>query len=290
MAQKRIDEATGVETTGHAYDGIEELNNPMPQWWLSIFYACVAFALVYTIFFPAWPMVTEATRGVLGYTARGEVAERIAAHADGQAVWRERIDAAGLEEIRDDPELLDFALAYGRAQFAVNCVSCHGAGGVGAVGGYPNLNDDDWIWGGDLENIYLTIAHGVRNEADPDARFSMMPVYGAEGLLSRAEIADVTQHVLAYTGRATDAEAAERGAVIWEENCAACHGEDGRGGREVGAPNLADNIWLYGGSAQEIQAQIWRPRHGVMPPWVDRIGETAVKSLAVYIHAQGGGE
>ncbi len=290
MAEKRIDEATGVETVGHSFDGIEELNNPMPQWWLSIFYATVVFALVYTIFFPAWPMVTEATRGVLGYSARGEVVERIAAHEEGQAVWRERIDAADLETIRTEPELLDFALAYGRAQFAVNCVSCHGSGAAGAEGGYPNLNDDDWIWGGDLENIHLTIAHGVRNEADPDARYSMMPAYGADGLLSRAEIADVAQHVLAYSDRATDEAAVERGAVIWEENCAACHGDDGRGGPEVGAPNLADNIWLYGGSAEEIQAQIWRPRHGVMPPWVERIGETAVKSLAVYVHALGGGE
>ena len=290
MAKGRIDEATGVETTGHSYDGIEELNNPMPQWWLSIFYACVAFALAYTVFFPAWPMVTEATRGVLGYTARGEVVERIAAHEEGQAVWRARIDEAELETIRTDPELLDFALAYGRAQFAVNCVSCHGSGAAGAEGGFPNLNDDDWIWGGDLENIYLTIAHGIRNEADPDARYSQMPAYGVDGLLSRAEIADVAQAVLAFAGRETDAEAAGRGATIWEENCAACHGDAGLGGPEVGAPNLADNIWLYGGTAEEIAAQVWSPRQGVMPPWRDRIGDTAVKSLAVYVHALGGGE
>ena len=290
MAEKRIDEITGVETTGHEYDGITELNNPLPQWWLTIFYATVVWAFAYTIFFPAWPMVTEATRGVLGYTDRGDVAERIAAHAEGQAVWRERIAATEMEDIRADPDLLAFAMASGAASFALNCSQCHGAGAAGNVGGFPNLNDDDWIWGGDLEAIHHTIAHGVRNEADDDARFSMMPAYGVDGLLSRAEIADVAQHVLALNGAADDAAAAERGAVIFEENCAACHGEEGLGGPEVGAPNLANGIWLYGGTAEALQAQIHNPRHGVMPPWIDRLGETAVKELAVYVHSLGGGQ
>jgi cytochrome c oxidase cbb3-type subunit 3 len=290
MGEKRIDEATGVETTGHEFDGIAELNNPMPQWWLTIFYACIAWALIYTIFFPAWPLVSTATAGLLGYTSRGEVMQRVAEHADMQSVWKERIAAAELPEIREDPDLLSFAMASGAANFALNCSQCHGSGAAGNVGGFPNLNDDAWIWGGDLDNIYLTIAHGVRNEDDPDARYSEMPRYGVDELLSREEIADVTQHVLSLGGRATDAEAAERGAVTFADNCAACHGEQGEGIPDMGAPRLSDDIWLYGGTAEEIQAQIWRPRQGVMPPWLDRLGETDVKELAVYVHSLGGGQ
>jgi len=290
MAQKKVDELTGVEDTGHEYDGITELNNPLPQWWLTIFYVCVAWALVYTIFYPAWPMISENTRGVLGYSTRGEVAERIAAHTEGQAVWRDRIAETELADIRSDPDLLAFALASGAANFALNCSQCHGAGAAGNTGGFPNLNDDDWIWGGDLDAIYTTISHGIRNEADEDARLSMMPAFGAEELLEPAEIKDVAQHVLSLSGRAEDAAAAERGAVVFEENCAACHGEEGLGVQELGAPNLADAIWLYGDQAENIVAQVHNPRHGVMPPWLDRLGETAVKELAIYVHSLGGGQ
>ena len=290
MAQKKVDELTGVEDTGHEYDGITELNNPLPQWWLTIFYVCVAWALVYTIFYPAWPMISENTRGVLGYSTRGEVAERIAAHTEGQAVWRDRIAETELADIRSDPDLLAFALASGAANFALNCSQCHGAGAAGNTGGFPNLNDDDWIWGGDLDAIYTTISHGIRNEADEDARLSMMPAFGAEELLEPAEIKDVAQHVLSLSGRAEDAAAAERGAAVFEGNCAACHGEEGLGVQELGAPNLADAIWLYGDQAENIVAQVHNPRHGVMPPWLDRLGETAVKELAIYVHSLGGGQ
>ncbi|MFN3615242.1 MAG: cytochrome-c oxidase, cbb3-type subunit III [Rubrimonas sp.] len=289
MGEKRIDEATGVETTGHEFDGIAELNNPMPQWWLTIFYATVAFAAVYVVLFPAIPMITTSTQGLLGYSTRGSLQDKLAAHAEGQSQWRERIAAASLEEIRQDPDLMAFAMASGAANFALNCSQCHGAGAAGNVGGYPNLNDDDWIWGGDLDSIYHTIAHGVRNEEDPDARFSMMPSFGTDGILSRAEIADVTQAVLDLNGRATDAEAAARGREIYLDNCAACHGEGGEGAQEMGAPALANNIWLYGGTAAEISAQIWRPRHGVMPPWIGRLGEEQVKELTIYVHSLGGG-
>jgi cytochrome c oxidase cbb3-type subunit 3 len=290
MAEKRIDEATGVETTGHEYDGIAELNNPMPKWWVSLFYATIVFAVIYTIFYPAWPLVTTHTRGLLGYTARGEVAEKIADHTAMQSVWRDRIAGASLEEIREDPDLFNFSLASGQASFAVNCSQCHGAGAAGNVGGFPNLNDDDWIWGGDLDSIYVTISHGIRNDDDADARLSMMPAYGVDGLLTRAEIRDVAQYVLNFSGRAEDAEAVARAAETWEVNCAACHGDDGTGGRDLGAPNLTDAIWLYGDSAEEIYNQVWNPRHGVMPPWQARLGDTAVKELAVYVHSLGGGE
>ena len=290
MAEKKIDEATGVETTGHEYDGIMELNNPMPRWWVSLFYGTIVFAVIYTIFFPAWPLIESNTRGLLGYTARGEVAEKIADHAAMQSIWRDRIAEASMEEIREDPDLFNFALASGRANFAVNCSQCHGTGAAGNVGGYPNLNDDAWIWGGTLDAIYTTISHGVRNEDDPDARYNYMPTYGADELLGRDEIADVTQYVLNFSGRAEDMAAVERGAETWEYNCAACHGENGTGVPDLGAPNLTDPIWLYGGEAADIYNQIWNPQHGVMPPWIKRLGEAQVKELAVYVHSLGGGQ
>jgi cytochrome c oxidase cbb3-type subunit 3 len=290
MADKHVDDVTGVETTGHEWDGVRELNNPMPRWWVSLFYFTIVFTVVYTIFFPAWPLVKTNTQGLLGYTSRGEVAEKIAAHREMQSVWKERIAAADLEEIRQDPDLFSFALASGEANFAVNCSQCHGAGAAGNPGGYPNLNDDAWLWGGDLENIYATIKHGVRNEDDPDARWSEMPRYGVEDLLSEEEIDAAVQHVLAFSGRETKPELLELGAETWEYNCAACHGENGGGDPSLGAPNLADGIWLYGGEAEDIRAQIWAPQQGVMPAWGLKLDDTTVKELAVYVHALGGGE
>jgi cytochrome c oxidase cbb3-type subunit 3 len=290
MADKHVDDVTGVETTGHEWDGVRELNNPMPRWWVSLFYFTIVFTVVYTIFFPAWPLVETNTKGLLGYTSRGEVIAKVAAHREMQMQWKDRIAAADLEEIRQDPDLFQFSLASGRANFAVNCSQCHGAGAAGNPGGYPNLNDDAWIWGGDLENIYTTIKHGVRNEDDPDARYAEMPRYGVDELLSKEEIEAAAQHVLNFTGRATKPELLELGAETWEYNCAACHGEDGTGDYFAGAPNLTDNIWLYGGEPQDILNQINRPQQGVMPAWGLKLDDTTVKELAVYVHSLGGGE
>jgi cytochrome c oxidase cbb3-type subunit III len=290
MADKHIDEVTGVETTDHEWDGVRELNNPLPLWWLNIFYATVAFSVVYVVLFPALPMVTKATEGLLGYTARGEVAERIAAHAEMQAPWRARIEAAALEDIAQDPELFQFAMASGAANFGLHCSQCHGSGAAGAEGGFPNLNDDAWIWGGTLADIRHTIAHGVRNDDDPDARWSEMPRYGADGILGREEIAAAAQHLLAFTDRATKHELLELGAQVYADNCAACHGEAGEGGPEMGAPRLNDAIWLYGGSEAELIAQISNPQQGVMPAWGLRLDDATVSSLAVYVHSLGGGE
>jgi cytochrome c oxidase cbb3-type subunit 3 len=266
MADKHVDDVTGVETTGHEWDGVRELNNPMPRWWVSLFYFTIVFTVVYTIFFPAWPLVETNTKGLLGYTSRGEVIEKVAAHREMQMQWKDRIAAADLEEIRQDPDLFQFSLASGRANFAVNCSQCHGAGAAGNPGGYPNLNDDAWIWGGDLENIYTTIKHGVRNEDDPDARYAEMPRYGVDELLSKEEIEAAAQHVLNFTGRATKPELLELGAETWEYNCAACHGEDGnrrllRRRPQPHRQHLA--LWRRAsGHPQPDQGVTWKPAAG----------------------------
>jgi cytochrome c oxidase cbb3-type subunit 3 len=171
----------------------------------------------------------------------------------------------------------------------VYCSQCHGSGAEGGPG-YPNLNDDDWLWGGDLDAIYATIAHGVRNDEDDDARFSDMPAFGADGILERDEIKQVTQYVLQISRQEHDAKLAELGSVVFEDNCVACHEENGAGNRDLGAPNLTDAISLYGNTAELISSQIHQPQHGVMPPWRARLSDETVKQLTIFVHNLGGGE
>ncbi len=274
-------------TTGHEWDGIREYNNPLPRWWLWVFYATILWSIGYWIVMPAWPLIDGYTRGVLGYSQRAVVARQIEAHKASQAEFVDRISRASLEEIRTDPELLAFALAGGRSAFAVNCSQCHGAGAEGAAG-YPNLNDDDWLWGGTLEQIAYTIRHGVRNDSD-DARVSEMPAFGAEELLEPEQIDDVVRYVMALSAGREDIGDLP-GAGIFAEQCAVCHGEDGRGNMELGAPNLTDGIWLHGGDFASIRNQVWRSRAGVMPGWGNRLSPEQIKQLAVYVHALGGGQ
>lgn len=281
--QERIDDVTGTATTGHSWDGIEELNTPLPKWWLYTFYACIAFAIGYAIYYPAWP---GATSGAVGGTLRQLVAEDIAEHSKGQAGWRDKISASSLEEIRQDDQLLSFANSAGKAAFGVNCSQCHGSGAQGFVG-YPNLNDDAWLWGGSLDNIYHTIKHGVRNEDSDDARYSQMPAFGE--MLTKTEIADLTQYVLSLGSVDHAPDAALRGAALYADNCTACHGETGAGDSELGAPRLSDAIWLFGGDAAHIASQIKQPAHGVMPAWGLKLDDTTVKALAIYVHGLGGG-
>jgi cytochrome c oxidase cbb3-type subunit 3 len=283
------DAVTGKMTTGHEWDGIKELNTPLPKWWLYILYACIAWSAVWAILYPSFPGLSGHFRGTTNWTMREEIVENMARARAEQAPFLDRIRAATLEEVRRNPELLTYAMAGGRVAFADNCAACHGAGGEGARGGFPALVDDEWIWGGSLDDIHTTIVHGIRNTQDPEARVSQMPAYGG-GVLTRAQINDVAEHVLFLGGRATDPAAAARGAEVYAENCVSCHGEKGEGVRDVGGPRLNDHIWLYGGSKAEIVAQITNPRMGVMPPWGGRLDEATVKMLTVYVHTLGGGE
>jgi cytochrome c oxidase cbb3-type subunit 3 len=282
------DALTGKETTGHEWDGIRELNTPLPKWWLYILYATIAWSAVWAILYPSFPGLSGHWRGTTGWTQRAAIAEQMAAVEAERAPMLERIRTAALDEIRRDPGLLQYAMAGGRVAFADNCAPCHGAGGEGRPGGFPSLADDSWIWGGTLEDIHFTIRHGIRNTQDENARMSLMPAYAQ--ILSRQEIDDVAEHVLGFTGRSTNAESAARGAAIYAEQCAACHGAKGEGVREQGGPALNDAIWLYGGSKREIAAQIANPRMGVMPPWQGRLDEAIIRMLTVYVHTLGGGE
>ncbi|MBC6441497.1 MAG: cytochrome-c oxidase, cbb3-type subunit III [Rhodospirillales bacterium] len=282
MATER-DELTGVETTGHEWDGLRELNNPLPKWWLYVLYATIVFSVIYSLFVPPIPGVP----GILDNT-RSVVRQDIADARAAQGEQLTRIAELSLEEIRADAGLRDFVRAGGGSAFAENCAPCHGAGGAG-VPGFPALVDDVWIWGGTLDDIHLTIVHGIRNE-DIDSRWSEMIAFGRDGILTDAEIDDVAHFTLAMSGIDDDPEAAARGEQIYLEQCAACHGDSGEGDMFQGAPRLNDAVWLYGGTFEEVVAQIHDPRHGVMPPWADRLDETTIKMLTVYVHTLGGGQ
>jgi cytochrome c oxidase cbb3-type subunit 3 len=283
MALKpETDAISGVATTGHEWDGIKELDNPMPAWWIYTFYACIAFAAVWVVFYPALPFV----RGVLGTTARSDFAQVMEGEKAKAAPMLARIRAATPAAIATDPELRPYALAGGRIAFATNCAGCHGSGGQGAVGGFPSLADDDWLYGGSFEAIHTTITVGVRNGEHPDARGVAMPAFAAAGLTA-GQIGTLADHVLSLSGAGP---ASAPGAALYAENCVACHGERGEGNRDLGAPRLNDQIWLYGGDKAAISRTIANARAGVMPAWGGRLDPAMVNMLTVYVHALGGGE
>ncbi|MCB2106951.1 MAG: cytochrome-c oxidase, cbb3-type subunit III [Rhodobacteraceae bacterium] len=283
-----IDPATGAEIRSHEWDGIRELDNPLPRWWFWIFLICVVWSIGYWIAMPSWPLATTYLKGTLGWSQRANVAADIAALQESRRPIEQELMAANLDDIENDPDLFSFALASGRSAFKDNCAPCHGAGAQGAIG-YPNLNDDDWLWGGTLADIEQTIQHGIRN-ASMDSRFSEMPAYLTLGTLDRAQVSDVTEYVLSLSGRAEDAQAAERGSSTFAEQCVTCHGEDGKGMRDQGAPNLTDSIWLYGGDRDSIFETIAKARNSSMPIWGERLPAPTVRALAVYVHSLGGGE
>lgn len=278
-------------TTGHVWDGIREYDNPMPRWWLWTFYITIAWAVIYWILYPAWPMVSQATPGILGHSTRGDVAREIQDFETRNETWFQRLVETDVAALRDDAELERFAVQAGRAVFAAQCSQCHGAGAQGVqAGGFPSLLDDQWLWGGTLEDLHLTISHGIRNEDDPMARWSEMPAFGRDGLLDEAEIDQVVEYVLAMSGQDHDAELAGLGAEVYEWNCASCHMDDGSGMIELGAPALNNQIWLYGGDRDTLRHTVTYSRYGVMPAFAQRLREAEIRAVAVYVHQLGGGQ
>lgn len=274
-------------TTGHEWDGIEELNNPLPRWWVWVFYATIVWGIGYTIAYPAWPLLERATPGLLGYSTRAEVEKEIAAAQAANAEIVARLAETDVAAIPADDELNTFAVNMGASVFRTWCAQCHGSGAAGAKG-YPNLLDDDWLWGGTIEDIAYTVEHGIRNEQSPDARFSQMPAFGE--LLAPEEIDQVVNYVLALSGQEHDAAKAEAGAEIFADQCAGCHGDDGKGMRDLGAPNLTDAIWLYGGDYDTLVETVTNSRFGVMPAFGQRLDPAEIKAVAAYVHQLGGGE
>lgn len=283
MGEPRKDDLTGRETMGHDFDGIEELNTPMPRWWLISFYLTIIWGIGYTIAFPAWPMISGATAGVLGYSTRAEVSEQIEAHEAANAELVSELVSVDLAAFDPQSDLHRYAVARGASVFRAQCSQCHGSGAAGAKG-YPNLLDNDWIWGGALEEIAYTVRHGIRNETDADAHWSEMPAFG--DLLEGDELSALVDFIPTLPEADWDSPAG----VLFTDNCASCHGEAGLGDRSQGAPNLADAIWLYGGDPHSLTQTITYSRFGVMPAWGQRLTEADVRAVSAYVHALGGGE
>jgi len=284
--QKEIDQLSGVETTGHEWDGLKELNNPAPRWWLWVFAVTVVWSLGYWVVYPAWPTLSGHTKGSFGWTQYSKLNEEQREIADRQQLWMEKFHKMTFNQIKQDAELYEFARAGGAVAFKENCAACHGTGAAGSSI-YPNLNDDDWLWGGKIEDIYNTLKVGVRS-THADTRQSQMPAFGADGILKKGEIADVAEYVLSLSAKG--AAPNDAGAKLYATNCTSCHGDKGQGNREFGAPKLNDAIWLYGNTKDDIMRQLTTPRHGVMPTWENRLSDDTIRQLAIYVHSLGGGE
>jgi len=287
--QQNNSDPNNVGTTGHEWDGIQELNNPLPRWWVWTLYITIIWSIGYWILMPAWPLLSSHTEGLFGFTSRKAAMAEVAQAKAAQSKYLNRISKASLEDIRSDRELLAFSLAGGRSAFMVNCSQCHGSGAAG-LKGYPNLNDDDWLWGGSLKSIHATITHGIRFERDEKTRQSAMPRFLADDILKENQIDDVAEYVLSLTNQATDTAASKRGQKIFAEQCVACHGASGEGKAELGAPRLNDPIWLFGGDKKSIVTTIANSRRGVMPAWEKVLAPETIKQLTIYVHSLGGGK
>jgi cytochrome c oxidase cbb3-type subunit 3 len=286
--KKEIDDLSGVETTGHEWDGLKELNNPLPRWWVWVFLITIIWSLWYFVVYPSWPTMSGATQGTSGYTQFKELSKSQKEIQERQQAYLSRFEKASNEEVLNDAELYAFAIAGGASAFKDNCATCHGSGAAGAKG-YPNLIDDDWLWGGRLADIYQTLMHGIRVQGSYETRLSDMPAFGKDKLLKREDIDAVVDYVMTLSGSASK-ESFERGKVIFQEQCVSCHGPDGKGLHEFGAPNLTDKIWLYGGDRATLYETVFYSRAGMMPAWEGRLDENTIRQLTIYLHQLGGGE
>jgi len=291
---KQDEDGADVGTTGHEWDGIEELNNPLPRWWVWCFYLTIVWGVGYMIAYPAWPLISGATPGLLEYSTRGEVAQDIARVDAENSDIIAQLASVDLNTIRDNPELHGFAVNAGANIFGANCSQCHGRGAAGVqAGGYPNLLDDDWLWGGEIDQIAYTITHGIRNEQSYDSHYSQMPAFGTDGLLEKSEIETLVQYVLSLSRADHDPVVAVGGAELFMDNCASCHGDNAMGQTEIGAPNLSDAIWLYGSSNEAVYTSIYNARFGVMPAWSEDyraaggLSAAEVNAVAAYVHQLG---
>ena len=306
MSEQKLQSQT-VQTTGHAWDGdLQEYNNPLPTWWVYGFYFTVVFALVYWIIYPSWPVGKSFLSGVSNVTYVNSRGETVTHHWNTRAVYMAEMNQAAAAQkpyldkvahqsyqaIAHDPEMNGFILSAGKALFSDNCAACHQAGGQGIVGFFPNLTDDDWLYGGDFDTIHNTLVGGRRG---------YMPAFGE--VLSAAEIEQLAQYVASLSGIAHDAAQAQAGEVLFHSDAAACfycHGVDAKGRKEMGAPNLTDKIWLWAGvpAASNAPAKVAAIRSvindglnkGVMPAWGERLTPEQIKVLTVYVHELGGGQ
>lgn len=284
------DPVTGRETTGHEWNGIKELNTPVPRVVLIFLAATATFAVLWWLLMPAWPLGSTYTKGLLGIDQREIVTEQLREATAERAAWVTRIESSSYEDIQADPTLMRIVEETGSRLFGDNCAACHGVDAKGAAN-YPDLTDADWLWGGEPETIAETMRVGINSPHD-EGRIAQMPAFGRDQMLDRSQINEVATYVLSLSdpGASTsrNAEKVAAGREIFLANCAACHGDDAKGSRDLGAPNLTDRTWLYGGDLQTIITTIHGGRQGHMPTWENRLSPADIKILALYVHSLGG--
>ena len=287
--RKGVRKVVEVPSTGHSWDGIKAYDNPLPRWWLWSFYATIVWGIGYLIAYPAIPLLNGPTQGLIGTNYRSDVAAEIRRFNDANAPIQAKLVETPLDEIAADPELANYTANAGAAIFRTWCAQCHGSG-AGGASGYPTLLDNDWLWGGTLDEIHTTVQHGIRDPRDEDTRLSEMPKFGTDEMLDDDQISQVVNQVLALGGLPHDAALAAEGATVFADNCSACHAEDGTGDRAQGAPNLTDAVWLYGSDPATITRIVHDGPYGVMPAWSGRLSEADIRAVAAYVHGLGGGE
>ncbi len=291
MGHETRDPVTGRMTTGHEWNGIEELDTPVPRVVLFFLAATILFSIVYWVLMPAWPLGWTYTKGLLGVDQRETVTKQVEDASRARAIWTDRIGSSEFSVIVADPVLMRHVRETGRTLFIDNCAVCHGVNGTGGPG-YPNLAAKVWLWGGEPETLAETIRVGI-NSAHPQTRISQMMAFGRDGILDLNAIQNVAAYVRSLSSQDISDENRARtnaGKEIYTANCASCHGEDGTGSRDVGAPSLTDKHWIYGGDAQSVLTSILSGRQGHMPHWEERLSPIDIKLLTVYVGTLGGGE
>lgn len=285
MAIGERDPHTGHMTTGHEWNGIKELNTRVPRAVYFFLVVTAAFAVVYWVLMPAWPLGVTYTRGLLGIDQRKTVAEDLQRAAVDREVWTRQIEAGDYEDILADHILMRTVRETGATLFGDNCAVCHGARGRGGKG-YPALTDPAWLWGGAPEDIAETLRVGI-NSSHEETRTSQMMAFGRDQLLDRATILNLVAYVQSLSDPQLDsgpqADAVAAGQAAFAETCASCHGEDGTGSIEAGAPNLTDGFWIYGGDRQSIFDTVFNGRQGHMPSWEARLTALDRKILTLYV-------
>lgn len=283
MPVEERDPHSGYLMTGHEWNGIKELNTPVPRVVYFFLIVTTLFAVGYWILMPAWPIGTTYTKGLLGIDQRTTVADSLKQAALARAAWSGRIETADFADIQSDPQLMAFVRETGRALFGDKCAACHGRNARGGRG-FPNLTTTSWLWGGDPAAIAETIRVGI-NSAHPETRVSQMLAFGRDGMISRDDVDNVVAFVRSLSHQAADASADQiaAGKAVFAANCASCHGDEGTGKTDAGAPNLTDKFWIYGGDLQSIYTTVWNGRQGHMPTWESRLSPVERKILALYL-------
>ncbi|MBW3098301.1 cytochrome-c oxidase, cbb3-type subunit III [Pseudohoeflea coraliihabitans] len=289
MEVNERDPVTGRETTGHEWNGIRELDTPVPRGVLIFLIVTHLWAIAWWFLAPTWPLGVTYTKGLLGLDQQQAVEERLETAQAQRAEWMGRIESQPYETIRADAQLMQIVRSTGRQLFGDNCAACHGINGQGAAN-YPDLTDDDWLWGDGPQLIEETLRIGI-NSAHPDSRIAQMPAFGQDGMLARNEVRSVAAYVYALSNPDYETpDTAERiaaGSEVFATNCAACHGDDGAGMRDLGAPNLTDDYWVYGGDLQTIVTSVHGGRQGHMPTWDERLSDAEIRILALYVDGLG---